>query len=139
MNKTLALIKPDAVKRNIIGDIISLIEKNGFTVKDIKFMKMSQSIAEKFYEAHIGKSFYDKLVSYMTSGSIVALILEKDNAVETFRDLIGSTDPELAKEGTIRKLYAIDKSFNSVHGSDSLDNAQKEISFFFAETELFES
>lgn len=131
MNKTLALIKPDAVKRNIIGDIISLIEKNGFTVKDIKFMKMSQSIAEKFYEAHIGKSFYDKLVSYMTSGSIVALILEKDNAVETFRDLIGSTDPELAKEGTIRKLYAIDKSFNSVHGSDSDANVEREISIIF--------
>lgn len=131
MNKTLALIKPDAVKRNIIGDIISLIEKNGFTVKDIKFMKMSQSIAEKFYEAHIGKSFYDKLVSYMTSGSIIALILEKDNAVETFRDLIGSTDPELAKEGTIRKLYAIDKSFNSVHGSDSDANVEREISIIF--------
>ena len=104
MKRTLALIKPDAVDRNIIGDIIAIIEKNGFIVKDIKFMQMSKSIAEEFYESHIDKSFYDKLVTYMTSGNIVALILEKDNAVKLFRDLIGSTDPELAKEGTIRKL-----------------------------------
>ena len=131
MDKTLALIKPDAVERNIIGDIISLIEKNGFVIIDMKFMKMSQSIAEKFYDAHIGKSFYDKLVSYMTSGNIIALILEKENAVDLFRDLIGSTDPELAKEGTIRKLYAIDKSFNSIHGSDSDANAEREISIIF--------
>ena len=131
MKRTLALIKPDAVDRNIIGDIIAIIEKNGFIVKDIKFMKMSKSIAEEFYESHIDKSFYDKLVTYMTSGNIIALILEKDNAVKLFRDLIGSTDPELAKEGTIRKLYAIDKSFNSVHGSDSDTNAEREISIIF--------
>ncbi len=131
MEKTLALIKPDAVERNIIGDIISLIEKNGFVIIDMKFMKMSRSIAEKFYDAHIGKSFYDKLVTYMTSGNIIALVLEKENAVDLFRDLIGSTDPELAKEGTIRKLYAIDKSFNSIHGSDSDANAEREISIIF--------
>ena len=131
MKRTLALIKPDAVDRNIIGDIIAIIEKNGFIVKDIKFMKMSQSIAREFYEAHVEKSFYDKLVSYMTSGNIIALILEKDNAVKLFRDLIGSTDPELAKEGTIRKLFAIDKSFNSVHGSDSDANAEREIAIIF--------
>ncbi len=131
MNKTLALIKPDAVDRNIIGNIISLIEKNGFVVKDMKYMKMTRSIAEKFYDVHVGKSFYDKLIAYMTSGNIVALVLEKDNAVETFRDLIGSTDPEFAKEGTIRKLYAIDKSFNSIHGSDSDTNAEREISIIF--------
>ena len=131
MKRTLALIKPDAVDRNIIGDIIAIIEKNGFIVKDIKFMKMSKSIAEEFYESHIDKSFYDKLVTYMTSGNIIALILEKDNAVKLFRDLIGSTDRELAKEGTIRKLFAIDKSFNSVHGSDSDANAEREISIIF--------
>ena len=102
MNRTLALIKPDAVDRNIIGEIITLIEQNGFIVRNMKFMKMSQSIAERFYEAHKEKSFYDKLVTYMTSGNIISLILEKDNAVRLFRDLIGSTDPELAKEGTIR-------------------------------------
>ena len=131
MDKTLALIKPDAVERNIIGDIISLIEKNGFVIIDMKFMKMSRSIAEKFYDAHIGKSFYDKLITYMTSGNIIALVLEKENAVNLFRDLIGSTDPECAKEGTIRKLYAIDKSFNSIHGSDSDANAEREISIIF--------
>ena len=131
MDKTLALIKPDAVKRNIIGNIISLIEKNGFVIIDMKFMKMSQSMAEKFYDAHIGKSFYDKLITYMTSGNIIALVLEKENAVDLFRDLIGSTDPELAKEGTIRKLYAIDKSYNSIHGSDSDANAEREISIIF--------
>ena len=131
MNRTLALIKPDAVDRNISGEIIALIEQKGFTIRDMKFMKMSQSIAEKFYEAHKEKSFYDKLVTYMTSGNIIALILEKDNAVKLFRDLIGSTDPQLAEEGTIRKLYAIDKSFNSIHGSDSDANAEREISIIF--------
>ncbi len=100
MNRTLALIKPDAVDRNIIGEIITLIEQNGFIVRNMKF-------------------------------NIIALILEKDNAVKLFRDLIGSTDPQLAEEGTIRKLYAIDKSFNSVHGSDSDANAEREIAIIF--------
>ena len=131
MSRTLALIKPDAVDRNITWEIIALIEQNGFIVKDIRFMKMSQSIAKEFYEAHKDKSFYDKLVTYMTSGNIIALILEKDNAVTLFRDLIGSTDPKLAEKGTIRKLYAIDKSFNSIHGSDSDANAEREISIIF--------
>jgi len=131
MNRTLALIKPDAVDRNIIGNIIAIIEKNGFIVRDMKFMKMSRSLAERFYDVHVEKSFYDKLITYMTSGNIIALILEKDNAVKLFRDLIGSTDPELAEEGTIRKLYAVDKSFNSVHGSDSDSNAEREIAIIF--------
>ena len=131
MKRTLALIKPDAVDRNIIGDIIAIIEKNGFIVRDMKFMKMSRSLAERFYDVHVEKSFYDKLITYMTSGNIIALILEKDNAVKLFRDLIGSTDPELAEEGTIRKLYAVDKSFNSVHGSDSDSNAEREIAIIF--------
>ncbi len=131
MEKTLALIKPDAVERNIIGNIISLIEKNGFVIIDMKFMKMSRLIAEKFYDVHVGKSFYDKLVTYMTSGNIIALVLEKENAVDLFRDLIGSTDPNSAEEGTIRKLYAIDKSFNSIHGSDSVANAKREMSIIF--------
>ena len=131
MNRTLALIKPDAVDRNIIGNIIAIIEKNGFIVRDMKFMRMSRSLAERFYDVHVEKSFYDKLITYMTSGNIIALILEKDNAVKLFRDLIGSTDPELAEEGTIRKLYAVDKSFNSVHGSDSDSNAEREISIIF--------
>ena len=107
MNRTLALIKPDAVDRNIIGNIIAIIEKNGFIVRDMKFMRMSRSLAERFYDVHVEKSFYDKLITYMTSGNIIALILEKDNAVKLFRDLIGSTDPELAEEGTILSLIHI--------------------------------
>tara|TARA_B100000282_G_C31445778_1_gene360098 strand:- start:122 stop:523 length:402 start_codon:yes stop_codon:yes gene_type:complete len=131
MNQTLALIKPDAVERNLIGNIITIIETNQFIIKDIKLMKMTVETAEEFYSCHRGKPFFNKLINYMTSGEIVALLLEKDDAVLSYRNLIGSTDPETAEEGTIRKLYAIDKSHNSVHGSDSDDNAQREISIIF--------
>ena len=133
MEETLALIKPDAVKRNIIGNIILLIEKDGFIIKKMKMMKMSEEIAKQFYSVHSEKPFYTKLIEYMTSGNIVALVLEKDNAVIAYRQLIGSTNPEEAKENTIRKLYAIDQSHNSVHGSDSVDNAINEISLIFNE------
>ncbi len=131
MNQTLALIKPDAVERNIIGKIISLIETDGFIIKDMKLIKMSRSIAEEFYSCHKDKSFFEKLINYMTSGETVALILERENAVENYRLLIGATDPQIAEEGTIRKQYAIDKSYNSVHGSDSNENAKREISIIF--------
>ena len=131
MDQTLALIKPDAVERNLIGNIITVIENDGFIIKDMKLMKMTVPIAEKFYACHQGKPFFDKLIKYMTSGKIVALVLEKNNAVASYRNLIGSTDPQTADEGTIGKLYAIDKSYNSVHGSDSDENASKEISIIF--------
>ena len=131
MSLTLALIKPDAVQRNLIGNIITLIEKNDFVIKDIKLMKMSKKIAQEFYSCHKEKSFYGNLITYMTSGEIVALILEKHNAVTSYRDLIGSTDPKNAGDGTIRQLYALDKSHNSVHGSDSDENASREISIIF--------
>ena len=131
MSLTLALIKPDAVQRNLIGNIITLIEKNDFVIKDIKLMKMSKKIAQEFYSCHKEKSFYANLITYMTSGEIVALILEKHNAVTSYRDLIGSTDPKNAKDGTIRQLYALDKSHNSVHGSDSDENASREITIIF--------
>mgnify|MGYP006057288607 FL=1 len=131
MSLTLALIKPDAVQRNLIGNIITLIEKNDFVIKDIKLMKMSKKIAQEFYSCHKEKSFYGNLITYMTSGEIVALILEKHNAVTSYRDLIGSTDPKNAEDGTIRQLYALDKSHNSVHGSDSDENASREISIIF--------
>lgn len=131
METTLALIKPDAVERNIIGEIISMIENDGFLIKKMKIMKMSEELAKKFYAIHEGKEFFDKLIKYMTSGNIVALVLEKDDAITSYRKLIGSTDPETAAENTIRKLFAIDKSFNSVHGSDSEENAQNEISIIF--------
>ena len=133
MEETLALIKPDAVKRNIIGNIILLIEKDGFIIKKMKMMKMSEEVAKQFYSVHSEKPFYTKLIEYMTSGNIVALVLEKDNAVIAYRQLIGSTNPEEAEENTIRKLYAIDQSHNSVHGSDSVDNAINEISLIFNE------
>ena len=131
MDRTLALIKPDAVERNLIGNIITVIENDGFTIKDMKLMKMTVPVAKKFYACHEGKPFFEKLIKYMTSGKIVALVLEKNDAVTSYRDLIGSTDPQTANEGTIRKLYAIDKSYNSVHGSDSDENASKEISIIF--------
>ena len=131
MSLTLALIKPDAVQRNLIGNIITLIEKNDFVIKDIKLMKMSKKIAQEFYSCHKEKSFYGNLITYMTSGEIVALILEKHNAVTSYRDLIGSTDPKNAEDGTIRQLYALDKSHNSVHGSDSDENASREIKIIF--------
>ena len=131
MSLTLALIKPDAVQRNLIGNIITLIEKNDFVIKDIKLMKMSKKIAQEFYSCHKEKSFYGNLITYMTSGEIVALILEKHNAVTSYRDLIGSTDPKNAEDGTIRQLYALDKSHNSVHGSDSDENASREITIIF--------
>ena len=131
METTLALIKPDAVQRNIVGQIITMIENDGFLIKKMKLMKMSDELAKKFYAVHEGKEFFNKLIKYMTSGHIVALVLDKEDAISSYRKLIGSTDPKTAEENTIRKLFAIDKSFNSVHGSDSVENAQNEISIIF--------
>ena len=131
MEETLALIKPDAVERNIIGNILSLIEGDGFIIKKMKMMKMSNEVAKSFYSVHAEKPFYDKLVEYMTSGNIVALVLERDNAVSAYRKLIGATNPKEAEDNTIRKKYAIDQSYNSVHGSDSIENAKNEISIIF--------
>ena len=133
MEQTLALIKPDAVERNLIGKILSMIEYNNFIIKHMKLTKMSEPLAETFYSIHKGKSFFDKLIKYMTSGSVVALVLEKKNAVVSFRQLVGTTDPNTAADNTIRKLYAIDKSFNSVHGSDSIKNAKIEMSIIFGD------
>jgi len=133
MEETLALIKPDAVERNIIGNILSLIEGDGFIIKKMKMMKMSSEVAKSFYSVHAEKPFYDKLVEYMTSGNIVALVLERDNAVSAYRKLIGATNPKEAEDNTIRKKYAIDQSYNSVHGSDSIENAKNEISIIFNE------
>ena len=133
MEETLALIKPDAVERNIIGNILSLIEGDGFIIKKMKMMKMSNEVAKSFYSVHAEKPFYEKLVEYMTSGNIVALVLERDNAVSAYRKLIGATNPKEAEDNTIRKKYAIDQSYNSVHGSDYIDNAKNEISIIFNE------
>lgn len=138
-NKTLAIIKPDAVNDNYIGEIISLICKAGFKIKALKMVKLSEDAAKAFYEIHKNKPFYNDLVEYMTSGPCVPIALEKVNAVEDYRKLIGATDPAQAEPGTVRKLYARSKQYNAVHGSDSDENAEKEISFFFSSKELIEN
>ena len=133
MNKeeTLGIIKPDAVSRNLIGSIIKLIEDHDITLKKMKMINLSKSQAEDFYSVHKGKIFYDKLIEYMTSGPIIVMVLEGINVVQRYRDLMGKTNPDEAAEGTIRKLFALDTTHNSVHGSDSPDNAIMEINLFF--------
>lgn len=134
-NKTLAIIKPDAVNQNVIGEIIAHITKAGYKVKAMKLTKLSSEQAGKFYAVHKERPFYKDLVDYMTSGAVVPLSLEKDNAVEDFRKLIGATDPTKADEGTIRKLYGKSIENNAIHGSDSNENAEIETNFFFSTCE----
>ena len=131
IQQTLAMIKPDAVQRNLIGSIIQLMEANKLIVKKIIMMKLSVSQAEKFYIIHKDKHFYSKLIEYMTSDQVVVILLEGDNAINAYRSLMGSTNPEEAEEKTIRKLYAVNTTYNSIHGSDSPENAKIEIDFFF--------
>ena len=131
IQQTLAMIKPDAVQRNLIGSIIQLMEANKLVVKKIIMMKLSVNQVEKFYIIHKDKSFYSNLIEYMTSDQVVVILLEGDNAINAYRSLMGSTNPEEAKEKTIRKLYAVNTTYNSVHGSDSPENARIEIDFFF--------
>ena len=129
--KSLGIIKPDAVERNLIGSIIKIIEDNNIKINQMKMLELTSSMAEEFYNIHKGKPFYEKLISYMTSGPVVLMVLEGNDVVKRYRDLMGKTNPEEADEGTIRKLYAKDTTFNSVHGSDSIENALTEISLFF--------
>ena len=136
-NRTFTMIKPDAVQNGHIGAILDHITKAGFRIVAMKYTKLSTEAAGKFYEVHKERPFYKDLVNYMSSGPIVAAILEKDNAVADFRTLIGATDPSKADEGTIRKLYATSVGENAVHGSDSDENALIEGSFFFAGVEQF--
>jgi nucleoside-diphosphate kinase len=138
-NKTLAIIKPDGVRKNLIGQIIKMITDAGFKIKAVKMTKLSKESASGFYEVHKERVFYNDLVEYMTSGPVVPIALEKENAVADFRKLIGATDPSQAEEGTIRKLYAASKAENVVHGSDSDENAALEISHFFTRKELLEN
>ena len=138
-NKTLAIIKPDAVRDNYIGEIISMITKAGFKIKAMKMIQLTTEAAKAFYEVHKERPFYNELVDFMTSGPCIPMALEKENAVEDYRKLIGATDPAEAAEGTVRKLYATSKSFNAVHGSDSNENAEIEIAFFFRSKELIEN
>ena len=136
-NRTFTMIKPDAVADGNMGAILKMIEEAGFKIISMKYTRLSAELAGKFYEVHKERPFYGELVDYMSSGSIVAAILEKDNAVEDFRKLIGATNPADAAEGTIRKLYAKSIGENAVHGSDSDENAQIEGNFFFSQFERF--
>ncbi|MBX2978964.1 MAG: nucleoside-diphosphate kinase [Flavobacteriales bacterium] len=136
-NRTFTMIKPEAVAAGHAGKIIDMIIDNGFRVVAIKLTRLSRQEAGIFYEVHKERPFYGELVDYMASGPIYAAILEKDNAVEDFRKLIGATDPSQADEGTIRKRFAESKAKNAVHGSDSNDNAEIESNFFFSGRERF--
>ncbi len=129
--KTLAIIKPDAVGRNLIGSIIKIIEDNNIIISEMKMLTLSKSQAEEFYEVHKDKGFYDGLITYMTSGPIVVMLLTGLDVIKRYRDLMGTTNPKKADKGTIRDLYAINTTQNSVHGSDSPDNAIIEINLFF--------
>jgi len=131
LEQTLSIIKPDAVERNLSEEIKNEFKTNGFTIKNEKKIKIEKSEAEKFYQVHQSKPFYNDLCEYLSSGPIVVMILEKINAVLENRKLMGATDPLKADEGTLRKKYGISIDKNSVHGSDSAENAKIEIDFFF--------
>ena len=131
LEQTLSIIKPDAVERNLENEIKTIFQKNGFKIKNEKKLKLEKSEAEQFYKVHETKPFYSDLCEYLSSGPVIVMILEKENAVKSNRDLMGATDPSKADEGTLRKLVGKSIDKNSVHGSDSLENAQKEIDFFF--------
>ena len=131
LEQTLSIIKPDAVERNLSEEIKSEFEKNGFNILKEKKIKLEKSDAEKFYKVHQTKPFYNDLCDYLSSGPIVVITLEKENAVEDNRKLMGATDPKNAESGTLREKYGISIDKNSVHGSDSIENAKIEINFFF--------
>jgi nucleoside-diphosphate kinase len=138
IERTLAILKPDCVRKNLAGEVIARIEKAGFKILGMKKIKLTKETAGGFYAVHKGKPFYDGLVEFMSSGPCVPIALEKENAVTDYRTLIGATDPKDAAPGTIRKLYADNKGENIVHGSDSPENGKIEIGYFFSEKELIE-
>lgn len=135
-NRTLAIIKPDAVANGKIGAIVAHLEQEGFVVRAARLARLATAEAQAFYEVHRGRPFYDELVAFMTSGPCLPMALERENAVAHYRQVIGATDPAEAAPGTIRKLHAESKGRNAVHGSDSDENARREIAFFFPEGEL---
>jgi len=136
IEKTLSILKPDAVRNNITGNINSYIEKSGLKIIAQKKMLLTKRQAELFYEIHKDKPFFGELVEFMTSGPVIVQVLVGENAVSKYRQVMGATDPKQADKGTIRGDFANDISENRVHGSDSLENARREIAFFFAECEL---
>jgi nucleoside-diphosphate kinase len=136
MERTLAILKPDCLEKKVQGKIIQHITDAGFNIKAMRLLKLSEESAKKFYEVHKDRAFYNDLVKYMTSGPVIPMCLEKPNAVAEFRKLIGATNPANAEEGSIRKLYADSVERNIVHGSDSPENAVKEIAHFFRNSDI---
>lgn len=137
--RTLCLIKPDAVSRNLSGAILDLIQKHGLNVAGMKMLCLSKAAAEGFYAVHRERPFFNSLTSYMCSGPIVAAVLEGEDAIAVYRKLMGATNPANAEDGTIRRLYAVDVEANSVHGSDAPETAAMEIAYFFSSIELVNS
>ncbi len=136
LQRTLAIAKPDAVKKGVTGEIIAAIEKNGFRIIGLKMLHLKKAQAEGFYAVHVGKPFFDSLTKFMTEGPIVVMALEKENAIADWRKLMGATNPANAEEGTMRKKYAESIERNATHGSDAEDTARFELSYFFSGCEL---
>jgi len=134
--RTFVMIKPDGVRRNLIGEIIGRFEKRGLKIIAMKMVKMNRDVAEKLYEEHRGKSFFEELINYITSGPVVCMVIEGDDVVSVIRKMIGNTDPKEASPGTIRGDYALSKSENVIHASDSEEKAKREMNIFFKEEEL---
>ncbi len=128
--ETLMIIKPDGVERKLIGKILAVVEEHEFTITGLKMVKLTEDLAEEFYSIHKGKPFFNELIEYMTSGKSVFVVLEKENAIHSLRELIGKTDPEKAKNRTIRHIFGVDITHNTVHASDSEESAKREIDFF---------
>lgn len=138
MERTYLMVKPDGVQRNLVGEIISRFEKRGFKIVGLKMLQISRELAEKHYGEHVGKPFFEPLVQYITSGPVVAMVIEGKDAVSAAREMMGATNPLKAAPGTIRGSYGIDIGRNVIHGSDSPASAEREISLFFKQEELIE-
>ena len=136
MERTLAIVKPDAVKRKLIGAILSEIEKSGLTIRGLRLMRLSKTAAQSFYDVHKARPFFTSLCEYMSSGPIVVMTLEGDRAIERWRELMGATDPAKAAPGTIRKQFGLNVEQNATHGSDAPETARNEIAFFFSSDDL---
>ena len=139
MEKTLSIVKPDAVSKNVLGKILDRFESSGLKIIAIKMLHLDKGMAEGFYAEHKGKPFFEKLINFMTSGPVVVQVLSGENAIKTNRELMGNTNPEEAASGTIRSDFAESIDANAVHGSDSPESAEREISYFFTESEIFKS
>ncbi|HUH11993.1 MAG TPA: nucleoside-diphosphate kinase [Longimicrobiales bacterium] len=136
MEQTLAIVKPDAVGRNLAGKVIAHLEENGFRVRALRMVRLTREQAAAFYAVHRERPFYESLVAFMTSGPVIPLVLERDGAVAKLREVIGATDPAEAADGTVRKLYAESKERNAIHASDSVENAHAEVRFFFPQADV---